>query len=63
MNNKMIAYKCPRCNKKDTIDFGETVECVNCGLEFYKRSIEIIRKEDVLALSELMVFKRAFMEN
>ena len=60
---KMIKYKCPRCNKKDTIDFGETIECVNCQLEFYKSSIENIKKKNILAITELIVFRKAFMEN
>lgn len=63
MNNKKSKYKCPRCRGESIIDYGETIECVKCQLEFYKRSFETVKKKNILAISELNDFVRILMEN
>ncbi len=59
----MIKYKCPRCHEKNTIDFGKTIECIKCHLEFYKRDIETLKQSNILAISELNDFIRILLES
>ncbi len=61
MKNKLIKYKCPRCHSDNTFDFDETIECVKCQLEFYKRDIETLKKSHILAISELNDFTRILL--
>ncbi len=63
MKNNSIKYKCPRCDGEQTIDYGETFQCVKCLLEFYKEDIEMYEKSDILAISELSAFIKIFMGN
>jgi ribosomal protein L37AE/L43A len=63
MNIKKSKYKCPRCHGESIIDYGEIIECVNCRLEFYKRSFETVKENNILAISELDDFVRIFMKN
>ena len=63
MIDKMIKYKCPRCHEKKTIDFGATIQCTKCFLEFYKKDIETLKKSNILAISELNDFVRILMES
>ncbi len=47
--------KCPRCNSKYIINFIDTIECLNCRLEFYKIDIKNIDdKSSVLSIQEKM---------
>ena len=43
-------------NEKNTIDFGETIQCTKCYLEFYKKDLKTLKKSHILAISELNDF-------
>jgi len=63
MKNKSIKYKCPCCNGNNIIDYGETFECVNCQLDFFKESLESYEKINILAISELNAIAKIFEKN
>jgi Zn-finger protein len=45
--------QCPRCDGNKIIDNGETIDCVDCKLEFEKNDIETIKdKRNILSLQE-----------
>ena len=63
MTNDSIKYKCPSCNGNNIIDYGETFECVNCELDFFKEGFETYEKSNILAISELQTFAKIFEKN
>ncbi len=51
MEKKLI---CPRCGKTNIKDYEDTIECLDCNLEFYKDSIKNIDdKTAVLSIQEM----------
>ncbi len=45
--------QCPRCDGTRIIDNGETIDCIDCELEFEKEDIETIKdKRNILSLQE-----------
>ena len=45
--------QCPRCNGTRIIDNGDTIDCIDCQLEFEKEDIENIEdKSSILSLQE-----------
>ena len=45
--------QCPRCNGTRIIDNGDTIDCVDCKLEFEKEDIKTIEdKANILSLQE-----------
>ena len=55
-------YTCPRCNNKRTIDMGDTIECVNCGLEFDKEDIKVLKADQILSTKEKLAFIKSIKE-
>jgi len=48
---------CPRCESKRILDYGDTIECLDCKLEFEKEDIENIEdKSSILAVQEKKKF-------
>jgi transcription elongation factor Elf1 len=46
-------FQCPRCNGERIIDNGDTIDCVDCKLEFEKEDLEKIKdKSSILSLKE-----------
>ena len=55
--------QCPRCNGSRIIDNGDTIDCVDCKLEFEKEDIMTIKdKKNILSLQEKKRFLDAFKE-
>lgn len=52
MKNLKIEYRCPRCRGAKILDYKFHIKCIDCNLEFDKRSIRGLDEENVLALSE-----------
>ena len=55
--------KCPQCGSSNLIDYGETFECANCHLEFYKEFDEDIEDENRISLQEMKDFFESFLPN
>ena len=53
-------YYCPRCKSNKIIDHGEYIECPECSLDFFKKYLEEIDDENILAEQELKGFTDAF---
>jgi hypothetical protein len=55
--------QCPVCRSTDIIEYDEYIECLDCGLEFFKEFIENeIDEENLLSEQELKGFADAFEE-
>jgi len=55
--------QCPNCQSSDVIEYDEYIECLSCGLEFFKESIDSeIDEENLLSEQELKGFADAFEE-
>ena len=50
---------CPRCKSEKIIDMGDTIDCVDCGLEFEKIDIKNLESNQILAISEKLEFMRS----
>ncbi len=46
-------YHCPRCKKTEFIDYGETVECTTCLIEFDKKLLGKIPDDELLSHMEI----------
>jgi len=44
---------CPKCKKTEFIDYGETVECTTCLIEFDKKLLGKIPDEELLSRMEI----------
>jgi len=55
-------YTCPRCNGNRIIDTGDTIECVDCGLEFDKEDIKILKADQILSIKEKLAFIKSIKE-
>jgi len=46
-------FNCPRCKSKNVINYEDTIECVKCKLEFYKKDLIDIKDEStILSIQE-----------
>lgn len=55
--------QCPNCQSSDIIEYNEHIECLSCGLEFFKESIDReIDEENILSEQELKGFADTFEE-
>lgn len=61
------SFKCPRCGGENIVEYKESFDCVDCGLEFEKRDVLACKtKEDlanVMAIEEKSNFLRAFKDD
>ncbi|MFX1500752.1 MAG: hypothetical protein ACFFDH_07285 [Promethearchaeota archaeon] len=56
-------FYCPRCQSEEYIEYEDHIECLRCGLEFSKESLEMdIDIEDIAAEEELQGFFNGFDE-
>ncbi len=46
-------YHCPQCKKTEFIDYGETVECTTCLIEFDKKLLGKIPDDEILSREEM----------
>ena len=46
---------CPRCHGGDLINFGESLQCINCDMEFEKDDLELFDDDDILSIDEKLV--------
>jgi DNA-directed RNA polymerase subunit RPC12/RpoP len=54
-------YRCPNCNSKEFVDYGETIECVHCGSEFFKKFLNSeIDEDNLLSNQELNALANVF---
>jgi hypothetical protein len=61
MENKIKL--CPRCKSSKIIDMGDTIDCVDCRLEFEKIDIKTLESNQILAISEKLEFMRSIKNN
>ncbi len=60
LNNTIVIsmeekYDCPRCGGKNIVDHEESIDCVDCKLEFHKHDIDTNpNKLLVLSIQEKM---------
>ncbi|MFX0140758.1 MAG: hypothetical protein ACFFDN_44380 [Candidatus Hodarchaeota archaeon] len=58
-----LQYRCPNCQSPDIIEYDEYIECLSCGLEFFKESNDSeINEENILSELELRSFADSFEE-
>ena len=50
---------CPRCKSNNIIDMGDTIDCLDCRLEFEKIDIKTLETSQILAISEKLDFVRS----
>ncbi|MFX1365894.1 MAG: hypothetical protein ACFFCE_17420 [Promethearchaeota archaeon] len=56
-------FYCPRCKSEEYIEYEDHIECLQCGMEFSKESLEMdIDIEDIAAEEELQGFFDGFDE-
>ncbi|MFX0106155.1 MAG: hypothetical protein ACFE75_11775 [Candidatus Hodarchaeota archaeon] len=56
-------YQCPNCQSGDIIEYDDYIECLNCGLEFFKEFINgEVDEENLLSEQELKAFADSFEE-
>ncbi|MFW9972895.1 MAG: hypothetical protein ACFFDF_22100 [Candidatus Odinarchaeota archaeon] len=56
-------FRCPICNSDQFLDYGEYIECTQCGFEFFKEFLDSgIDEENVLTDQELKGFSKAFQD-
>ncbi len=53
--NNLVPDKnhCPKCKKTEFIDYGKTVECTTCLIEFEKKLLGKIPDDELLSLMEI----------
>ncbi|MFX0010606.1 MAG: hypothetical protein ACFE9R_09845 [Candidatus Hermodarchaeota archaeon] len=61
MENKLKI--CPRCKGKNVIDMGDTIDCVDCRLEFEKIDIKTLKSNQILSISEKLGFVKSIKNN
>ncbi|MFX0136116.1 MAG: hypothetical protein ACFFDN_20920 [Candidatus Hodarchaeota archaeon] len=55
--------RCPICRSTEIIEYDDYIECLDCGLEFFKEFVEDeIDDEDILSEQELKGFIDSFEE-
>lgn len=61
-NPKMPSeFRCPNCQSNEYIDYGELIECSDCGFEFFKEFLHSeIDKENILTDQDLEGFTEPF---
>jgi hypothetical protein len=64
-NPKMPSeIRCPNCHSGEFIDYGELVECSQCGYEFFKEFINSeIDEENILSDQELRSLSETFQDS
>jgi transposase-like protein len=53
---------CPRCKAEDVIDLGITFRCAYCHLSFKKKSLGVIRDDEILSEEELSDIRKILRE-
>ncbi len=54
-------YSCPRCNGNNVVEYDESIDCVDCKLEFHKYEIDTIEdKSTILSIQEKMAILDEF---
>lgn len=61
MENKLKI--CPRCKSNKIIDMGDTIDCLDCRLEFEKVDIKTLESSQILAISEKLEFVKSIKNN
>ncbi|KKM71596.1 hypothetical protein LCGC14_1429020 [marine sediment metagenome] len=46
-------YHCPKCKRTEFVDYGKTVECTTCLIEFDKELLGKIPDDEILSLQEI----------
>lgn len=46
-------YHCPQCKKTEFVDYGDTVECTTCLIEFDKKLLGKIPDDEILSRQEV----------
>ncbi len=55
--------RCPNCNSEELIDYGDIIECIHCGYEFFKEFLNSeIDEENILSSQELEGFTKTFQD-
>lgn len=59
--NMPSEFRCPNCQSDEFIDYGELIECVQCGFEFFKEVLDHdIEEENILSDQELESLAETF---
>ncbi|MFX0002935.1 MAG: hypothetical protein ACFFAA_03725 [Promethearchaeota archaeon] len=63
-NPKMPSeFRCPNCHSNEFIDYGDLVECIYCGFEFFKEFIDSeIDEDNILSDQDLNSLTESFKE-
>jgi hypothetical protein len=64
-NPKMPSeFRCPNCQSNEYIDYGELIECSDCGFEFFKEFLHSeIDEENLLTDQDLEGFADTFQDD
>jgi hypothetical protein len=56
-------FRCPNCQSDEFIDYGELIECSQCGFEFFKEILDSdMEEENILSDQELEGLTEAFQD-
>jgi hypothetical protein len=63
-NPKMPSeFRCPNCHSNEFIDYGELIECRDCGFEFFKEFINSeIDEDNILSDQDLESLMESFKD-
>ena len=62
-HNKLKISRCPKCKGENIIDYGDSIECVGCNLEFEKTVLESLEDEsDALSIEEKLEIIKIFKQ-
>lgn len=55
-------YHCPACKSTEVIEYVDSIECVQCNLEFFKEGLDELEDENMLSTQELKGIVDSFSE-